>query len=125
MTLFAKLYDVAGDTQAPILPEGLVAPIRITVPEGGSGEATVTLPAIDHGFDVGHRLRVAFTTTDLGYSTPAAPAVYKVALASPAVTVPTYAALRTPSTGPAWWTWALPLASSSPRPSCCSPGAAA
>ena len=61
VTLFAKLYDVAGATQAPILPEGLVAPVRITIPEGGSGEATVTLPAIDHRFDVGHRLRVAFT----------------------------------------------------------------
>jgi len=111
VTLFAKLYDVAGATQAPILPEGLVAPVRIAVPEGGSGEATVTLPAIDHRFDVGHRLRVAFTTTDLGYSTPAAPAVHTVALASPAVTVPTHAALRTPSAGPAWWIWALPLSS--------------
>ncbi|MFF3441485.1 CocE/NonD family hydrolase [Streptosporangium sp. NPDC002721] len=111
VTLFAKLYDVAGATQAPILPEGLVAPVRIAIPEGGSGEATVTLPAIDHRFEVGHRLRVAFTTTDLGYSTPAAPAVHTVALASPAVSVPTYATLRTPSTGPAWWIWALPLAS--------------
>ncbi|MER6831504.1 alpha/beta fold hydrolase [Streptosporangium sp. NPDC000563] len=111
VTLFAKLYDVAGATQAPLLPEGLVAPIRIAIPEGGSGEATVTLPAIDHRFDVGHRLRVAFTTTDLGYSTPAAPAVHTVALASPEVTVPTHATLRTPSTGPAWWIWALPLLS--------------
>ncbi|GAA3409921.1 hypothetical protein GCM10018952_12390 [Streptosporangium vulgare] len=111
VTLFAKLYDIAGATQAPILPEGLVAPVRITIPEGGSGEATVTLPAIDHRFEVGHRLRVAFTTTDLGYSTPASPAVYRVALAAPAVSVPTYATLRTPSTGPAWWIWALPLLS--------------
>ncbi|MEU4537994.1 alpha/beta fold hydrolase [Streptosporangium sp. NPDC023825] len=111
VTLFAKLYDVAGAAQAPILPEGLVAPVRIAIPEGGSGEATVTLPAIDHRFEVGHRLRVAFTTTDLGYSTPASPAVYRVALASPAVTVPTHATLRTPSTGPAWWIWALPLLS--------------
>ncbi|MER5649337.1 alpha/beta fold hydrolase [Streptosporangium sp. NPDC002524] len=111
VTLFAKLYDVAGATQAPILPEGLVAPVRIAIPEGGTGEATVTLPAVDHRFEVGHRLRVAFTTTDLGYSTPATPAVYKVALAAPAVSVPTYATLRTPSTGPAWWIWALPLLS--------------
>ncbi|MET8050714.1 alpha/beta fold hydrolase [Streptosporangium sp. NPDC005286] len=111
VTLFAKLYDVAGATQAPVLPEGLVAPLRIAIGAGGSGEATVTLPAIDHRFDVGHRLRVAFTTTDLAYSTPAAPAVHRVALASPAVTVPTHAALRTPSTSPAWWIWALPLAS--------------
>ncbi|WP_433240922.1 CocE/NonD family hydrolase [Streptosporangium sp. CA-135522] len=110
-TLFAKLYDVAGDAQVPLLPEGLAAPVRIAVPEGGTGEATVSLPAIDHRFDPGHRLRVTFTTTDLGYSTPAAPAVYTVGLASPAVTVPTDATLRTPSTGPAWWTWTLPLVS--------------
>ncbi|MET8338693.1 CocE/NonD family hydrolase [Streptosporangium canum] len=111
VTLFAKLYDVAGDAQAPILPEGLAAPVRITLPEGGAGEATVSLPAIDHRFDAGHRLRVTFTTTDLGYSTPVTPAVYTVGLAAPAVTVPTDTTLRAPSTGPAWWTWALPLAS--------------
>ncbi|GAB2469395.1 alpha/beta fold hydrolase [Streptosporangium sandarakinum] len=110
VTLFAKLYDVA-DGQAPVLPEGLAAPVRITVPADGAGEATVRLPAVDHRFDAGHRLRVAFTTTDLGYSTPAEPAVHVVGLASPSVTVPTVTALRTPATGPAWWTWALPLAS--------------
>ncbi|GAA3440812.1 alpha/beta fold hydrolase [Planomonospora venezuelensis] len=111
VTLFAKLYDAAGGNQAPVLPEGLVAPVRIAVPEGGAGEATVTLPAVDHRFDVGHRLRVTFATTDLGYDTPDAPAVYHVALASPALAAPTAPALSTPPTGPAWWTWALPLAS--------------
>ncbi|GAA3067104.1 ABC transporter ATP-binding protein [Streptosporangium carneum] len=111
VTLFAKLYDVGGGGQAPVLPEGLVAPVRITVPEGGVGEATVTLPAVDHRFDVGHRLRVAFTTTDLGYSTPAAPAVHEVGLASQTLTVPTNPSLRTPATGLTWWTWALPAAS--------------
>ncbi|MBG0818235.1 alpha/beta fold hydrolase [Planomonospora sp. ID82291] len=120
VTLFAKLYDVNGGASAPILPEGLAAPVRITVPGGGAGpgtgtgtgtaEATIALPAVDHRFETGHRLRVALTTTDLGYSTPAAPAVYTVALASPELTVPVHAALRTPATGPAWWTWALPLA---------------
>ncbi|WP_068925220.1 alpha/beta fold hydrolase [Planobispora rosea] len=111
VTLFAKLYDAAGGTQAPVLPEGLVAPVRITVPEGGAGEATVTLPAVDHRFEAGHRLRVAFTTTDLGYHTPAAPAVYQVSLAAPALEAPTVTGLRAPSTGPAWWTWVMPLAS--------------
>ncbi|GIH90621.1 alpha/beta fold hydrolase [Planobispora siamensis] len=111
VTLFAKLYDTAGGTQAPVLPEGLVSPVRITVPEGGAGEATVTLPAVDHRFEVGHRLRVAFTTTDLGYHTPVSSAVYQVSLATPALEAPTVTGLRAPSTGPAWWTWALPLAS--------------
>lgn len=108
VTLFAKLYDVGVGTQAPVLPDGLVAPVRVAVSSGGTGEATVTLPVIDHRFDAGHRLRVALTTTDLGYSTPAAPAVYQVELASPALTVPTDAALRTPPNGPSWWTWTLP-----------------
>ncbi|MFJ2033356.1 alpha/beta fold hydrolase [Streptosporangium sp. NPDC087985] len=111
VTLFAKLYDVAGDTQAPLLPESLAAPVRIVLPGGGTGEAVVSLPAIDHRFEVGHRLRVAFTTTDLGYSTPSAPAVYTVGLASQSVTVPTDTTLRTPAGGPDLWTWALPLAS--------------
>ncbi|MEV8636368.1 CocE/NonD family hydrolase [Streptosporangium sp. NPDC051023] len=110
VTLFAKLYDVGIGVQTPLLPESLVAPVRIVVSESGTGEATVTLPAIDHRFDTGHRLRVAFTTTDLGYSTPAAPAVYEVELASQALTVPTDASLRTPSNGLTWWTWALPAA---------------
>ncbi|MGW4425025.1 CocE/NonD family hydrolase [Streptosporangium sp. NPDC004631] len=107
-TLFAKLYDVAGGAQAPLLPKGLVAPVRIDIPAGGGGEATVTLPAVDHRFEAGHRLRVAFTTTDLGYSSPSTPAVYEIGLASPVLTVPTDASLRTPAGGPAWWTWALP-----------------
>ncbi|GAA3163732.1 CocE/NonD family hydrolase [Planomonospora alba] len=111
VTLFAKLYDTAEGTAAPILPEGLVAPVRLTVPEGAeAAEAVVRLPAIDHRFEAGHRLRVTFTTTDLAYDSPDAPAVYAVSLASPELTAPVHAALRTPATGPAWWTWALPLA---------------
>ncbi|MFC4061263.1 ATP-binding cassette domain-containing protein, partial [Planomonospora corallina] len=120
VTLFAKLYDAAGGTTAPILPEGLVAPVRITLPEGtGDGQATesveaaevmVTLPAVDHRFEAGHRLRVAFTTTDLAYDSPDAAAVHAVSLASGELTVPVHAALRTPATGPDWWTQALPVA---------------
>ncbi|MFI7539395.1 alpha/beta fold hydrolase [Streptosporangium sp. NPDC049376] len=110
VTLFAKLYDAGPGGQAPILPDGLVAPVRVALSPDGTGEATVALPAVDHRFDAGHRLRVAFTTTDLGYSTPAAPAVYQVELAAPTLTVPVDAALRTPQNGPSWWTWALPAA---------------
>ncbi|MEV4174168.1 alpha/beta fold hydrolase [Nonomuraea sp. NPDC049709] len=110
-TLFAKLYDVADSTQMPILPAGLVAPIRVTIPEGaGSAEATVNLPAVDYRFAVGHRLRLVVTTTDMGFATPAEPATYQVALASPTLAVPTVRTLAAAPTGVAWWVWAMPLA---------------
>ncbi|MGP3917183.1 alpha/beta fold hydrolase [Nonomuraea sp. 10N515B] len=111
-TLFAKLYDVADTaTQPPTLPAGLVAPIRVTIPEGaGSVEATITLPAVDHRFAVGHRLRLVVTTTDMGFATPAEPAAYQVSLASPALAVPTVRTLAAPPSGVAWWVWAMPLA---------------
>ncbi|MEU8272936.1 CocE/NonD family hydrolase [Microbispora bryophytorum] len=107
-TLFAKLYDVSGGS-LPVLPSSLVSPLRVTASEAGT-PVTVTLPAIDRRFDAGHRMRVVVSTTDLGYATPAAPAVYRVALESPTLELPRDAALRTPATGPAWWTWAMPLA---------------
>ncbi|MGP3963639.1 CocE/NonD family hydrolase [Nonomuraea sp. 3N208] len=110
-TLFAKLYDVADTTQPPTLPAGLVAPIRVTIPEGaGSVEATITLPAVDHRFAVGHRLRLVVATTDMGFATPAEPATYQVSLASPTLAVPTVRTLAAPPTGVAWWVWAMPLA---------------
>ncbi|WP_236050886.1 alpha/beta fold hydrolase [Nonomuraea cypriaca] len=110
-TLFAKLYDVADSAQLPTLPAGLVAPVRVTIPEGaGSTEATISLPAVDHQFAVGHRLRLVVTTTDMGFATPAEPATYQVSLASPALAVPTVRTLAAPPTGVAWWVWAMPLA---------------
>ncbi|WP_431910985.1 CocE/NonD family hydrolase [Nonomuraea jabiensis] len=110
-TLFAKLYDVADGTQPPALPAGLVAPVRVTIPEGaGSAEVTVTLPAVDYRFAVGHRLRLVLTTTDMGFATAAEPASYQVSLASPALAVPTVRTLAAAPTGVAWWVWAMPLA---------------
>ncbi|NUW30814.1 CocE/NonD family hydrolase [Nonomuraea sp. SMC257] len=110
VTLFAKLLDVADGVQPPTLPAGLVAPFRVTIPEGASSaEAAVTLPAVDHLFAAGHRLRLTVSTTDMGYATPAQAASYQVGLASAALAVPTVAALETPATGVAWWVWAMPL----------------
>ncbi|WP_327090840.1 alpha/beta fold hydrolase [Nonomuraea sp. NBC_01738] len=111
VTLFAKLYDVADTMQPPMLPAGLVSPIRVTIPEDAQGaDAAVTLPAVDHNFAAGHRLRLTVTTTDMGYATPAEPAGYKISLVTPAVSVPAVAALAAPPTGLAWWVWATPLA---------------
>ncbi|GII83606.1 hypothetical protein Ssi03_15960 [Sphaerisporangium siamense] len=106
VTLFAKVYDVGG--QRPALPQGLVAPFRVTATPAGT-PVTVALPAIDHRFDAGHRLRVVVGTTDMGYASGTSPAVFRVA-AAPSLTVPADRALRTPAAGPSWWTWALPLA---------------
>ncbi|RCG30645.1 alpha/beta fold hydrolase [Sphaerisporangium album] len=107
VTLFAKIYDVGG--QRPTLPQGLVAPFRVTArPEGTP--VRVTLPTIDHRFDAGHRLRLVVSTTDMGFASGTAPAVFRVAAAPAPLTVPTDSALRAAAAGLSWWTWALPLA---------------
>ena len=105
--LFVKLYDV--DPKAgPILPDGLVAPVRLTGLPASIAAArpvTVTLPAVVHQFQAGHRLAVVVATSDQAYASPEAPAVYTVA-AGPAVTLPEVGAQ--PIAGPdAAWRWAL------------------
>src|SRR5690606_17333868 len=92
-----------------VLPGGQVAPLRVTAAREGT-PVTVTLPAIDRRFDAGHRFRLVISTTDLAYATPSAPAVYRIGLDSPDLTLPGDPALVAPSAGPAWWTWAMPLA---------------
>jgi ABC-2 type transport system ATP-binding protein len=110
VTLFAELYDVDQAGNAT-LPFSLAAPLRVTVPpRSGGQDVTVRLPAIDYQFVAGHRLRLVLTTTDFGYATPPAPAVYRVSLAGPGVTLPTDAALLVSSSGLPWWTWVAPLA---------------
>ncbi|MGA5762818.1 alpha/beta fold hydrolase [Nonomuraea bangladeshensis] len=109
-TLFAKVYDVSDGSQLPVLPAGQVAPFRVTFPDGGgSVEVTVALPAADHNFAAGHRLRLVVATTDMGFATPAEPATYQVALSSPGLAVPTVRTLSAPPAGIAWWVWAMPL----------------
>src|SRR5204863_8331 len=68
-----------------------------------------TLPAIDYSFSAGHRLRLVLTTTDFGYATPPAPAVYQVALAGSGLTVPGDPALTVTGGGAPGWVWAAPL----------------
>ncbi|MDX6316002.1 MAG: type transport system ATP-binding protein, partial [Streptomyces sp.] len=103
--LFAKVYDV-GPGGTASLPHQLVAPLRVTA----SGTVDVTLPALDHQFAAGHRLRLVLATTDLGYASPPAPATYTVSLpAGAALTVPTDTALATAQAALPVWTWGLPL----------------
>ncbi|MFF3326213.1 alpha/beta fold hydrolase [Streptomyces sp. NPDC002889] len=109
--LFGKVYDVGPDGRSQVLPSQLVAPVRIEDARQGK-EVELTLPAVDHEVDAGHRLRLVLSATDLGYSSPAEPATYTVALmdGSPALSVPTAPAVRTQAAGLPWWVWGLPAA---------------
>lgn len=104
--LFGKVYDVGPDGRRQVLPSQLVAPFRVQdAREGRTVE--LTLPAVDHRIEAGHRLRVVLAATDLGYASPVTPATYRVSVDS-ALTVPTVPALTTGSTGLPWWVWGLP-----------------
>ena len=87
--VFVKLYDV-DQHGASTLPDGLVAPVRLTGLPADLATAepvTVTLPNIVHRFEAGHRLRVTVASSDQAYATPIEPTVYRVVVA-PEVTLP-------------------------------------
>ncbi|WP_254812523.1 alpha/beta fold hydrolase [Streptomyces cavourensis] len=106
--LFGKVYDVSPDGRQQRLPAQLVAPYRIT-PDQQGRPIELALPAVDHEFDAGHRMRLVLSATDLGYASPAEPATYTVTLDGP-LTVPTAPAVRTAAAALPWWTWGLPAA---------------
>ena len=90
-TLFLALRDVPPNG-APTLPEGLVAPLRLTgLRPGVPTDVTVSLPSVVAEVPSGHRLSVTVSTTDLAYQLPADARTYTIALAGiqTAVTVPT------------------------------------
>ncbi len=105
--LFGKVYDVSPDGRQQVLPHQLVAPYRITPDRQGPIE--LALPAVDHEFDAGHRMRLVFSATDLGYASPAEPATYTVTADGP-LTVPTAPGVKTAAAALPWWTWGLPAA---------------
>ncbi|WP_410619633.1 alpha/beta fold hydrolase [Amycolatopsis sp. cmx-8-4] len=80
--LFAKLYDV-GQDGSRVLPANAIAPFRVSgLPANGNPvEVTVTLPGIVRPIEGGHSLRLVVGTTDQAFAAPAAPAVFRVALA--------------------------------------------
>ncbi|NEE54887.1 ABC transporter ATP-binding protein, partial [Streptomyces sp. SID8455] len=106
--LFGKVYDVSPDGRQQVLPSQLVAPYRITADQQGK-PIELALPAVDHEFDAGHRMRLVFSATDLGYASPAEPATYTVTADGP-LTVPTAPAVTTAAATLPWWTWGLPAA---------------
>ncbi|MDO3703823.1 alpha/beta fold hydrolase [Micromonospora sp. C28SCA-DRY-2] len=106
--LFVKLYDVEPGAAAT-LPNGLVAPIRLTGLPSRIEEArpvTVTLPAIVRRIEAGHRLRVVVATSDQAYATPVEPTVYTVAPGDGPVTLPTVTGEPIPTTATIW-RWVL------------------
>jgi len=104
---FVKLYDVGGGGRAE-LPHQLAAPIRVTGAAEGR-TVTVRLPAIDHEFAAGDRLRLSVASTDMAYATPAAGASYTIATAGSGVTLPVDAALTDRQPGMPAWVWILPV----------------
>lgn len=105
--LFAKVYDVGPDGRQQVLPAQLVTSVRVDGAKAGKSLA-LTLPAIDHEVEAGHRLRLVVAATDLGYASPVAPAGYTVAVESP-LAVPTAPGLDTQAATLPWWVWGLPL----------------
>lgn len=107
--LFAKLYDVGpGGRSSQVLPSQLVEPLRVEDAKAGK-DVKITLPAIDHEVDDGHRLRLVLASTDLGYASPAAPATYTVSLKGDLKVPAALGDTNSPASLPAW-VWWLPLA---------------
>ncbi|MGW6790913.1 CocE/NonD family hydrolase [Streptomyces chartreusis] len=106
--LFAKVYDVGPGGRQQVLPSQLVTPLRVQDAEAGK-DVTLTLPAIDHDIESGHRLRLVVSSTDLGYASPLSPATYTVSLKGD-LTVPTAPGVDTAAAPLPAWVWWLPLA---------------
>ncbi|MGW2379170.1 alpha/beta fold hydrolase [Streptomyces sp. NPDC001658] len=106
--LFAKLYDVSPGGRQQVLPAQLVEPIRVEDAKAGK-DVAVTLPAIDHEVEDGHRLRLVLASTDLGYASPATQATYTVSLKGD-LKVPTALSDTNAQAPMPAWVWWLPLA---------------
>ncbi len=106
--LFAKLYDLGPDGKQT-LPQQLVAPLRVTGADTPGGKTVrVALPAVDHSFPAGHRLRLVLAATDLAYASPVQPATYKISVSGP-LAAPTVEGLKTEAAPLPARTWLLPL----------------
>ncbi|MEU7056159.1 alpha/beta fold hydrolase [Streptomyces sp. NPDC046197] len=105
--LFGKVYDVGPGGTRPVLPSQLVVPVRVEGARAGR-DVTLTLPAVDHEVQKGHRLRLVLASTDLGYASPTAPATYTVSVKGD-LRVPTAPGVTTAAAPLPTWVWWLPL----------------
>ncbi|MEV8015070.1 alpha/beta fold hydrolase [Streptomyces sp. NPDC086554] len=107
--LFGKVYDVGPGDEQPVLPAQLVAPVRVeNAGAKGGKDVDLTLPAVDHDLQKGHRLRLVLSSTDLGYASPAEPTTYTVSLKSD-LSVPTAPGVKTAAAPLPAWVWWLPI----------------
>ncbi|MGW6055755.1 alpha/beta fold hydrolase [Streptomyces sp. NPDC055189] len=104
--LFGKVYDVGPGGGQKVLPSQLVSPIRVEGTKAGK-DVTLTLPAVDHDLQKGHRLRLVLASTDLGYASPTQPATYTVSTKGD-LQVPTAPGVKTAATPLPAWVWWLP-----------------
>lgn len=102
VTVFASVRIVSG-TDRQTLPNGLVAPIRIDSVGPEPVEVTVQLPTIVAEWAAGDRLALALATTDQAFRMPVGPAVYSVALSSPALSIPNVTVTSSAAGTPPWW----------------------
>ncbi|MCU1593222.1 MAG: transporter related, partial [Frankiales bacterium] len=77
--LFLKVLDIAPGGGGRI-PNGQVAPIRLTGVGGSGRDVTLPLPALSHVFPAGNRIRITLSATDLAYAGPLAASSYDVRL---------------------------------------------
>ncbi|MFM9017845.1 MAG: alpha/beta fold hydrolase [Actinomycetota bacterium] len=102
--LFVGLRILSA-TGALVLPNGLIAPVEVALGPTPR-RVQVELPAIVADVAAGDRLVVTVNTTDQAFRMPAAPAVYTVALADPAVVIP-QVDMTVSAEGLPLWTWPL------------------
>ncbi|MYW65886.1 alpha/beta fold hydrolase [Streptomyces sp. SID8379] len=107
--LFAKVYDAGPGGTREVLPSQLVTPVRVTGAGGAGKDVTLTLPAVDHQVQKGHKLRLVLSSTDLGYASPDQPATYQVSLRDGGLSLPTAPDVKTAATPLPAWVWWLPL----------------
>lgn len=102
-TLFASLRVVSPSGKES-LPQGLVAPVRMTGLTATPQTVTIDLPAVVANAATGDQLRLVVSTTDFAYRLPLQPRLYDIALVDGAVAVPLVA--TQPMGGgiaPYWW----------------------
>ncbi len=100
-TVFAALR-IVDDTGRSQLPASLVAPVRIDTLGPEPVELQLDLPAVVADAPAGSRIALTVTTTDQAFRMPSGPAVYTVALADTAVTVPTVDGTPVQAPRPPW-----------------------
>ncbi|HEY7822542.1 MAG TPA: ATP-binding cassette domain-containing protein, partial [Acidimicrobiia bacterium] len=105
VTLFASLRIIGG-TDRPVLPNGLVAPIRLDEIGPTPQIIDVELPAIVAELAAGERVSVVVGTTDQAFRMPPGPAVYSIGLTDSNVRIPLNA-MTAESSGIPVWLWPL------------------